>query len=176
MVNKMENEERIEEKKISKWKMFKKTTRLFLWTLRKRTWFLPDLDEITVDELHDRINSDQPPLLIDTRDEKAYNGTGEYKYDKYGHIPNSRQIFVSELPSKFEDLQPFKDKEIVTLCPGGGWSLVAVDILVEAGFTNVKILKGGIKSWHKKGYTLIKTSESAPYSIENFEMQCNLIY
>ncbi|MHA2304731.1 MAG: rhodanese-like domain-containing protein, partial [Candidatus Hodarchaeales archaeon] len=78
---------------------------------------------------------------------------------KYGHIPNSRQIFVSELPLKFEELQPFKDKEIVTLCPGGGMSLVAVDVLVEAGFTDVKSLKGGIRAWRKKGYPLITTSE-----------------
>ncbi|MHA2298102.1 MAG: rhodanese-like domain-containing protein [Candidatus Hodarchaeales archaeon] len=157
----MENEGKIKEKKISKRKMASRMFRLFLWSLRKRTWFLPDLEVITVDELHDHINSDQPPLLIDTRDKEAYDGTGEYSYNKYGHIPNSRQIFVSELPSKFEDLQPFKNKEIVTLCPGGGMSLVAVDVLVEAGFTNVKSLKGGIRAWHKKGYPLIKT-ESTP--------------
>ena len=155
----MENESKIKEAEMSKFRMFLKLTRLFLWTIRKRTWFLPDLDEITVDELHDRINSDQPPLLIDTRDEEAYNGTGEYSYNQYGHIPNSRQIFVSELPSKFEELEPFKDKEIVTLCPGGGMSLVAVDVMVEAGFIDVKSLKGGIRAWKKKGYPLIKKFE-----------------
>ena len=153
------NGKEVKEIKISKFKMAKKMLRLFLWTIRKRTWFLPDLDEITVDELHHRINSDHPPLLIDTRDEKAFDGTGDYSYDQYGHIPNSRQIFVSELPSKFEGLEPFKDKEIVTLCPGGGMSLVAVDVMVEAGFTDVKSLKGGIKAWKKKGYPLIKKFE-----------------
>ncbi|MHA2175000.1 MAG: rhodanese-like domain-containing protein [Candidatus Hodarchaeales archaeon] len=152
----MENNGNIKEKKISKRKMFTRMLRLFLWSIRKRTWFLPDLDEITVDELFDRINSGQPPLLIDTRDKKAYNGTGDYSYEQMGHIPNSRQIFVSELPTKFEELQPFKDKEIVTLCPGGGMSLVAVDVLVEAGFSDVKSLKGGIRAWKKKGYPLIK--------------------
>lgn len=164
----MENNGKIKEVKdikISKFKMAKKMLRLFLWTIRKRTWFLPDLDEITVDELHDRIISDQPPLLIDTRDKEAYDGTGEYSYNQYGHIPNSRQIFVSELPSKFVELQPFKDKEIVTICPGGGMSLVAVDVLVEAGFTDVKSLKGGIKAWDKKEYPLersLATSDSTP--------------
>ncbi len=157
----MENEENIKETKISKRKMFTRMLRLFLWSIRKRSWFLPDLDEITVDELYDHINSDEPPLLLDTRDKKAYDGSGEYGFENKGHIPNSRQIFVSELPSHFEELMPFKDKEIVTLCPGGGMSLVAVDVLVEAGFTNVKSLKGGINSWHKKGDPLIKTSVSS---------------
>ncbi len=105
--------------------------------------------EITVDELFERVNSDQPPLLIDIRDAADFNGTG---YSTYGHIPNARSITILELESKFEDVQAFKDKEIVTMCPGGGLSLAAVEIMTEAGFTDVKSLKGGMGLWHKKGY------------------------
>jgi len=101
--------------------------------------------EITVDELFDRVNSDQPPLLIDVRSPAEFNGG-------YGHIPNARLIPVLELESSFEDLDSFKEKEIVTLCPGGGMSLVAVEILEKAGFKDVKSLKGGTDLWHKKGY------------------------
>ena len=117
---------------------------LIKWLLR-----IHNLPEITVDELFERVNSDQPPLLIDIRDAADFNGTG---YSTYGHIPNARSITILELESKFEDLQPFKDKEIVTMCPGGGLSLAAVEILTEAGFTDVKSLKGGTGLWHKKGY------------------------
>ena len=117
---------------------------LIKWLLR-----IHNLPEITVDELFERVNSDQTPLLIDIRDAADFNGTG---YSTYGHIPNARSITILELESKFEDLQPFKDKEIVTMCPGGGLSLAAVEILTEAGFTDVKSLKGGTGLWHKKGY------------------------
>ena len=117
---------------------------LIKWLLR-----IHNLPEITVDELFERVNSDQPPLLIDIRDAADFNGTG---YSTYGHVPNARSITILELESKFEDLQPFKDKEIVTMCPGGGLSLAAVEILTEAGFTDVKSLKGGTGLWHKKGY------------------------
>jgi rhodanese-related sulfurtransferase len=117
---------------------------LIKWLLR-----IHNLPEITVDELFERLNSDQPPLLIDIRDSADFNGTG---YSKYGHIQNARSISILELESKFEDLQSFKDKEIVTMCPGGGLSLAAVEILTEAGFTDVTSLKGGIGLWHKKGY------------------------
>jgi rhodanese-related sulfurtransferase len=117
---------------------------LIKWLLR-----IHNLPEITVDELFERVNSDQPPLLIDIRDAADFNGTG---YATYGHIPNARSITILELESKIEDLQPFKDKEIVTMCPGGGLSLAAVEILTEAGFTDVKSLKGGIGLWRKKGY------------------------
>ena len=73
----------------------------------------------------------------------------------YGHIPDAISIPMMELESNLEDLNSFKDKEIVTMCPGGGMSLVAVDILTEAGFTDVKSLKGGTDIWHKKGYPTI---------------------
>ena len=129
----------------------------YVFTVFKRYWKIlikwllriHNLPEITVDELFERVNSNQPPLLIDIRDAADFNGTG---YSKYGHIPNARSIDILELESKFEDLQSFKEKEIVTICPGGGLSLAAVEILTEAGFTDVKSLKGGIGLWHKKGY------------------------
>ena len=101
--------------------------------------------EITVDELFDRVNSDQSPLLIDVRSPAEFDGG-------YGHIPNARSIPVLKIESNIEDLQPFKEKEIVTMCPGGGLSLVAVDILEKAGFKDVKSLKGGTDLWHEKGY------------------------
>ncbi len=129
----------------------------YIFTVFKRYWKIllkwllriHDLPEITVDDLFERVNSDQPPLLIDIRDTADFNGTG---YSKYGHIQNARSISILELESNFEDLQPFKEKEIVTMCPVGGLSLAAVEILTEAGFTDVKSLKGGMGLWHKKGY------------------------
>ncbi len=107
--------------------------------------FTIEWSEITVDNLFDRVNSKTPPLLIDVRSTMNFNRD-------YGHIPNARSIPMMELESNLEDLNSFKDKEIVTMCPGGGMSLVAVDILTEAGFTDVKSLKGGTDMWHKKGY------------------------
>jgi len=129
----------------------------YVLTVFKRYWkillkwlfHITGLPQITVDELFERVNSDQPPLLIDIRSAEDYHGTG---MSKYGHIPNARSIDILELESSLEDLQSFKEKEIVTMCPGGGLSLAAVEILTEAGFKDVKSLKGGTDLWHKKGY------------------------
>ncbi|MHA2298101.1 MAG: rhodanese-like domain-containing protein [Candidatus Hodarchaeales archaeon] len=158
MENQVEIKEvKVKEVKISKVRMALKMTRLFLWTIRKRTWFLPDLEEITVDELHDRMDSNSNlPLLIDTRGEKGINEAFDFKGKKFGHIPNSQPVSVMKLATHFEDLP--KDTEIVTICPGGGMSLVAVDVLEAADFSNVKSLKGGLMLWEKKGYPLEITS------------------
>ncbi len=121
---------------------WKKILKVFLHFsgVRKSEW-----SEITVDDLFDRVNSNLPPLLIDVRSPADFNGG-------YGHIRNSRSIPILELESHFEDLDSFKEKEIVTMCPGGGLSLVAVEILAEAGFTDVKSLTGGTDLWHQSGY------------------------
>lgn len=118
-------------------------------TLLKWLLHITGLPEITADELFDCINSDRSPLLIDIRSAEDFNGTG---YSKYGHLPNARSIDILELESSLEEIQSFKEKEIVTMCSGGGLSLAAVEILVEAGFKDVKSLKGGTDLWHKKGY------------------------
>jgi len=118
-------------------------------TLLKWLFRIHDQPEITVEDLYDHLNSDHPPLLIDIRDASDYNGTG---YSKYGHIPNARSIPILMLESSLEDLDSFKEKAIVTMCPGGGLSLAAVDILTNAGFKDVKSLKGGTDAWNKKGY------------------------
>ena len=120
-----------------------KTILRLLTSYAKSEW--GEWSEITVEDLFDRVNSDRPPLLIDVRSPAEFNGG-------YGHIPNARSIPVLELESNFEDLDSFKDKEIVTMCPGGGMSLVAVEILEKAGFRDVKSLKGGTDLWHKNGY------------------------
>ncbi|MFX1534005.1 MAG: sulfurtransferase TusA family protein, partial [Promethearchaeota archaeon] len=94
--------------------------------------------------------SDQPPLILDIRTVQEYTD---------GHIPNARQIAVTAIKSNLEDLQHFKENEIVTICPGGGLSLVAVDILVEAGFNDVKSLQGGMDLWSEKGYPTTTADE-----------------
>ena len=129
----------------------------YVLTIFKRYWkillkwifHVHGLPEITSDELYYRINSEHPPLMIDIRSAEDFNGA---RASVYGHIPNAMSIDILELDTKLEDLESFKDKEIVTMCSGGGLSLAAVEILTEAGFKDVKSLKGGTDLWHKKGY------------------------
>lgn len=117
---------------------------LVKWILR-----LHDYPEITVDELYTRFNSDDPPLMIDIRPVDDYNGDG---YLAYGHIPGAVPIPILELETRLGELEEYMEKEIVTMCPGGGLSLAAVDVMREAGFKDVKSLKGGTDAWHRRGY------------------------
>jgi len=130
----------------SMFRYWRQTIQIFKHVLRDEN---PDWTEITVDELFIRIETDPPALLIDVRSEKEFSGG-------YGHILNAMWIPMLELESRLDEIQDFKEKEIVTMCPGGGLSLVAVDILNEAGFKDAKSLKGGTDEWSKKGYPTTK--------------------
>lgn len=123
---------------------WKKTFRMIFFYNRTE-W-----SEITVDELLNRINSNQSPLIIDVRTPKEF---------AKGHIKNARSIAIHKLKEFFDELQPFKEKEIVTICPGGGLSLVAVDILVDGGFSDVKSLHAGMDMWVEKGYPTTSSEE-----------------
>jgi rhodanese-related sulfurtransferase len=117
--------------------------KLFYRLAKKYEW-----SEITVDELKDEIDSNNPLLVIDLRSTKEFNGL-------IGHIADAKHIPIRELKSKMGELQSFKEKLIVTYCPGGGLSLIAVDLLVEADFENVKSLHGGLDMWIEKGYPVV---------------------
>ena len=142
--------------------MYVKFAKLFLYRLIKGQWQLPAVSEITDDDLFAKINSNQTPLIIDVRTPGEFNSA-------FGHIPNAISLplmqFESDFEDKksfrekildstsnFEDLQLFKEKEVVTICPGGGMSLVAAEIMAEEGFKDVKSLKSGIDSWFKNGF------------------------
>ncbi|MFX1258259.1 MAG: rhodanese-like domain-containing protein, partial [Promethearchaeota archaeon] len=106
----------------------------------------PPLSDITVDELYDRLNSgDSPAILIDVRTPQEYNNPG-------GHIKNTKLMPLGEFMYNLDSLKEYKEKEIVLICHSGSRSMMASQLLVRAGFKDVRNLTGGMVMWHKKGY------------------------
>jgi len=82
-------------------------------------------------------------LFLDVR------GTDEWNQ---AHIPNSISIPLDELASRLVELP--RDKEIVVVCLLGKRSREGAIILVEAGFSNVSCLIGGLEAWNAGGFLL----------------------
>ena len=155
----MAKEQDIKEIKFNKFKFFIKVLQIIYNGVFKRNWTIPGVDEITTDQLYELFNSENPPILIDVRSRKEfYAAKGSYK--EYGHIPESKSVPIMQLTDNLEILAPLKGREIVTMCPGGGMSLVAAEIMNKAGFEDVKSLRGGLDWWDKKGYPM--TTEYNP--------------
>lgn len=161
----MESNDKIKEIKISKFRIVLKIMKLFLFSLIRMKWYVPGVSEITVDQLNNRINSNLSPIIVDVRDRREFYGA-EGSPSNYGHILNAKSIPILDLSVNLKSLSSFKEKEIVTICPGGGMSLIAAEIMVKAGFDDVKSLKGGMDLWVKKGYTTT-TAEDINYPLED---------
>ena len=163
----MENKDEIKELEISTSRMVLKLLKLLLFSLIRLRFYIPGIPEIKVQQLNELINSNQSPLIIDCRDRNDFYAL-EGAFKNYGHIPNAKLIPLFQFTSNLKHLSSFKEKEIVTICPGGGASLVAAEIMIKAGFTDVKSLRGGMNKWHKKGYptTTAENDEDLIYFIE----------
>jgi len=66
-----------------------------------------------------------------------------------GHIPNSVNILYGLLP-RYLDAIP-RDQAVLVVCAGGTRSLVAMSLLLQAGFDRVTQLNGGFDAWRAAG-------------------------
>ncbi len=85
-------------------------------------------------------------LLIDVRTE------GEYRQ---GHLPGAIVIPYDEFPSRFSEIEGYKDKTVVLYCHVGGMGDYAGSVLLKHGFKDVKNLDGGINGWIKSGGKIV---------------------
>lgn len=67
-----------------------------------------------------------------------------------GHIPGAVHIPLGALGQRTGELDPVRP--VITVCRSGNRSLVALDVLREAGITDAKSLAGGMKAWQSAGH------------------------
>lgn len=73
------------------------------------------------------------------------------EWDEY-HAPNTTLIPLGELPSRLAEIPT--DRPIVVVCRSGNRSQEGRDILLEAGFTDVTSMSGGLSAWRSAGYPI----------------------
>jgi rhodanese-related sulfurtransferase len=83
-------------------------------------------------------------FILDVRQPEEWNET---------HIPDSTLIPLDQLAARVNELP--KDQEIVVVCRSGNRSAQGRDILLEAGFTNVTSMAGGLNQWKAAGYPTV---------------------
>jgi rhodanese-related sulfurtransferase len=86
-------------------------------------------------------------LIVDVRD------TAEFAA---GHIRDSKNIPLDELPKRIGELDKFKSKNVIVLCQSGVRSSKAVTQLKKAGFNEVVSLNGGLAAWMAQGLPIAK--------------------
>jgi rhodanese-related sulfurtransferase len=66
------------------------------------------------------------------------------------HIPGATLIPLGQLPNRLAEVP--KDQEVVVVCRSGNRSIDGRDILLDAGFSQVTSMNGGMNNWSAKGY------------------------
>lgn len=100
------------------------------------------MNEITVQELKQKIDSGESVFLLDVR-EPYETFQSDIEYDNKVLIP------VGSLQQRVNEIEDKKNSEIICFCRSGSRSANACKFLEQQGFTNVKNLKGGINQWAK---------------------------
>jgi len=80
------------------------------------------------------------PVLLDVREPEELNSP-------VGHIDGVINIPVGRLSQRLDEVEEFRNSEIVIVCRSGSRATTAAQILVSEGFTDVKVLKGGMVAY-----------------------------
>jgi rhodanese-related sulfurtransferase len=97
--------------------------------------------QISPKTLAERLHKEPLPLLLDVR---------EIEENNFAALPNSKLIPLSEFQDRLEELEPWRNSEIVVYCHHGIRSLHAIAQLYAAGFSNLRNLSGGIDAWSRE--------------------------
>lgn len=95
--------------------------------------------DITVQELKQRLDAGENLHLLDVRN------PDEYEADNIG----AKLIPLGDLPDRLDEIEDWKNEEVLVHCRSGKRSAMAQQILEQNGFTNVRNVTGGMLAWNE---------------------------
>ena len=110
---------------------------LAIYLLIKRIWLARTIKHYTPTEASEKLRKSKGVVLLDVR---------SLKERKAQSIKNSVHIPLAEINSRVNELNKFRNHEIICYCKAGMRSLSAASKLKKNGF-NTANLKGGIVQW-----------------------------
>ena len=85
-----------------------------------------------------RLMNDDKTVVVDTREVSEFAA---------GHIKNAVHIPMSALKKRINELEKYKDQEVLLYCRSGSRSNSGCKLLRKDGFEKVHNLAGGIMGW-----------------------------
>ncbi|MEB2785812.1 rhodanese-like domain-containing protein [Algoriphagus persicinus] len=95
------------------------------------------MEDITVEDLKSRLDKKEKFVFLDVREE------WEYDDDNLGAI----NIPLADLPTRLDEIEAYKDNEIIVHCRSGARSMNAKKFLESKGFSKVRNTTGGILAY-----------------------------
>ena len=105
---------------------------------------------IAPEEVLDRLRTRADlPFILDVREPEEYVGP-------LGHIKNAVLVPVGKLAERLDEVEPYRDREIIAVCRAGGRSATAASVLMQAGFPHVLSMDGGMQAWNERGFPIAR--------------------
>jgi rhodanese-related sulfurtransferase len=99
---------------------------------------------IEVDVLARRLAEPGRMAVIDVRGRDEFTGP-------LGHIAGAVNLPVGELGGRLAELAAFKTQPLTLVCRTDKRSASAAALLRDAGFRDVRVLRGGMERWNRDG-------------------------
>ncbi|MCZ2483728.1 rhodanese-like domain-containing protein [Aquirufa nivalisilvae] len=100
------------------------------------------MEDITIEELKERMDNNEALHIIDVRE--------EHEFDEFNI--GAQLIPLGELPERMDEIEADKDAEIIVHCRSGARSGRAKEYLSSEGYSKVRNLIGGMLAWQAAGY------------------------
>jgi sulfur-carrier protein adenylyltransferase/sulfurtransferase len=98
-----------------------------------------NVPQVSVEELKQRLDRGEKPLLLDVREPHEY---------ALSDLPGAIKVPLQTLPKNLEKVP--RDRELVVYCRSGGRSANAVQFLRQMGYEKAVNLAGGINAWAER--------------------------
>jgi uncharacterized membrane protein YdjX (TVP38/TMEM64 family)/rhodanese-related sulfurtransferase len=99
---------------------------------------------LDIDTLKQQLERGEPVLVLDVRDAAEFNG-------REGHIPGAANLPLAELRGRITELHGRRQDAIRLVCRTDRRSAQAAGLLADAGFGDVRVVRGGMLAWRANG-------------------------
>lgn len=100
------------------------------------------MEDIQIEELKKRMDQGELLNIIDVRE--------EYEFDEFNI--GAKLMPLGELPDRLDEIEAWKNQEVILYCRSGARSGRAKEYLISEGFTNPRNLIGGMVAWQSAEY------------------------
>jgi len=104
-----------------------------------------DYGDVAIDTASELMEDNPDMVILDVRTASEYSE---------GHIENAVNIPVNELETRLDELS--KEDDILVYCRTGNRSSTAIQIMEDAGFTQLYHMHEGISAWTEQGYPVVQ--------------------
>jgi len=109
----------------------------------------PVVQEITAVELLDRSGD---VVILDVRTTTEFQS---------GHVPGAINISHDELAGRLDEVEAYREREMVVYCERGGRAAKAHEVLADAGFERLTHLTGDMSGWREAGHPTAAPGDEA---------------